>query len=259
MFAQMTQALDFQAKALVLRADRQRIIASPTLPTPTRPGYAARDINFKAALAAATGQNETGAASTPATGASMPADASHPAIWLQPTSSLSDRSLDYAPLPNRRWTTTAWTWTVSVPPLSTTPCATKRPAFHQRSGQDDLERHSRPITPAPIAAGNPIMSMFSIFNVSGSAISAQSQRPQRGGKQLANADAVAGPDGQSYRADRSSLKPPPWIPRRPPGCGSARFRRATSLRRVHNPGTLRRMRTVMSHNPTSIRSKKWST
>ena len=40
------------------------------------------------------------------------------------------------------------------------------------------------------------MSMFSIFNVSGSAISAQSQRLNVVASNLANADAVAGPDGQ---------------------------------------------------------------
>ncbi len=43
------------------------------------------------------------------------------------------------------------------------------------------------------------MSMFSIFNVSGSAISAQSQRLNVVASNLANADAVAGPDGQAYK------------------------------------------------------------
>lgn len=44
------------------------------------------------------------------------------------------------------------------------------------------------------------MSMFSIFNVSGSAISAQSQRLNIVASNLANVDAVAGPDGQTYKA-----------------------------------------------------------
>ena len=44
------------------------------------------------------------------------------------------------------------------------------------------------------------MSMFSIFGVSGSAVSAQSQRLNVVASNLANADAVAGPDGQAYRA-----------------------------------------------------------
>jgi flagellar basal-body rod protein FlgC len=44
------------------------------------------------------------------------------------------------------------------------------------------------------------MSMFSIFNVSGSAASAQSQRLNVVASNLANADTVAGPDGQAYKA-----------------------------------------------------------
>jgi flagellar basal-body rod protein FlgC len=44
------------------------------------------------------------------------------------------------------------------------------------------------------------MSMFSIFGISGSAVSAQSQRLNVVASNLANADAVAGPDGQSYKA-----------------------------------------------------------
>ena len=42
------------------------------------------------------------------------------------------------------------------------------------------------------------MSMFSIFNVSGSAISAQAQRLNVVASNLANADAGAGPDGKGY-------------------------------------------------------------
>ena len=44
------------------------------------------------------------------------------------------------------------------------------------------------------------MSMFQIFNVSGSAVSAQSQRLNVVASNLANADTVAGPDGQAYKA-----------------------------------------------------------
>jgi len=44
------------------------------------------------------------------------------------------------------------------------------------------------------------MSMFTIFNVSGSAVSAQSQRLNVVASNLANADTVAGPDGQAYKA-----------------------------------------------------------
>jgi len=44
------------------------------------------------------------------------------------------------------------------------------------------------------------MSMSNIFNVAGSAVSAQSQRLNVVASNLANADTVAGPDGQAYKA-----------------------------------------------------------
>ena len=44
------------------------------------------------------------------------------------------------------------------------------------------------------------MSLFSVFNVSGSAVSAQSQRLNVVASNLANAESVAGPDGQPYKA-----------------------------------------------------------
>jgi flagellar basal-body rod protein FlgC len=83
------------------------------------------------------------------------------------------------------------------------------------------------------------MSMFSIFNVSGSAVSAQSQRLNVVASNLANADAVAGPDGQGYKARQVVFQTVPM--------GSdSRSRRARSvpssesnepLGRVHNPAT----------------------
>jgi flagellar basal-body rod protein FlgC len=42
--------------------------------------------------------------------------------------------------------------------------------------------------------------MLRIFNVAGSAVSAQSQRLNVVASNLANADTVAGPDGQAYKA-----------------------------------------------------------
>ncbi|MEI7465975.1 MAG: flagellar basal body rod protein FlgC [Burkholderiales bacterium] len=44
------------------------------------------------------------------------------------------------------------------------------------------------------------MSMMNIFNVAGSATSAQSQRLNIVASNLANADTVAGPDGKAYKA-----------------------------------------------------------
>ena len=54
MFAQLTSGLDFQGNVLLVRAERQRVIASNIANADT-PGYAARDVNFKDAMAAASG------------------------------------------------------------------------------------------------------------------------------------------------------------------------------------------------------------
>ena len=71
MFANLTSSLDFHSNALVLRAERQRVIASNIANADT-PGYAGRDINFKEALSAANGSGKqlpvvgtTNAASNP--------------------------------------------------------------------------------------------------------------------------------------------------------------------------------------------------
>lgn len=54
MLNNLTSNLDFQSKALLVRAERQRVIAGNIANADT-PGFAARDLNFKDAMAAATG------------------------------------------------------------------------------------------------------------------------------------------------------------------------------------------------------------
>jgi len=44
------------------------------------------------------------------------------------------------------------------------------------------------------------MSMFSVFDIASSAMSAQSQRMNATASNLANADSVSGPNGEAYRA-----------------------------------------------------------
>lgn len=44
------------------------------------------------------------------------------------------------------------------------------------------------------------MAMMSIFNIAGSALTAQSQRMNVSASNLANADSVVGPDGKPYKA-----------------------------------------------------------
>ena len=55
MLNRLTESLDFQAQALSLRSERQRLIASNIANADT-PGYVARDINFAQALREATGR-----------------------------------------------------------------------------------------------------------------------------------------------------------------------------------------------------------
>ncbi len=61
MLDKMTSGLDFHAKALVLRAERQRALAGNIANADT-PGYQARDFNFQQALSQATGQSSGGGA-----------------------------------------------------------------------------------------------------------------------------------------------------------------------------------------------------
>ncbi len=64
MFAQMTGGLDFHAKALVLRAERQRVIASNIANADT-PGYVARDLDFKSAMSDALGGSQLASSASP--------------------------------------------------------------------------------------------------------------------------------------------------------------------------------------------------
>ncbi|CAM4366134.1 flagellar basal body rod protein FlgB [Comamonas aquatilis] len=58
MLNKLTERLDFQSQALLLRAERQRTIASNIANADT-PGYVARDFNFRQALLSATGGPST--------------------------------------------------------------------------------------------------------------------------------------------------------------------------------------------------------
>jgi len=59
MISRLTNELDFQTQALVLRAERQRLIAGNIANADT-PGYKARDFDFASALRAASGAAGTG-------------------------------------------------------------------------------------------------------------------------------------------------------------------------------------------------------
>ncbi len=76
MFANLTSGLEFHAKALVLRAERQRIIASNIANADT-PGYVARDLDFKEALRQSTGTG-TNELSNPGKGLATANATNHP-------------------------------------------------------------------------------------------------------------------------------------------------------------------------------------
>ena len=93
MLANLTSTLDFHSKALVLRAERQRVIASNIANADT-PGYVGRDVNFKEAMGAATGTGTQLQSLTPATSSDSSSHARHFALQAS-TASLGSSALSY--------------------------------------------------------------------------------------------------------------------------------------------------------------------
>ena len=91
MFANLTNGLDFQAKALLIRAERQRVIASNIANVDT-PGYAGRDIDFKQAMDAAIGTSSL--TEKPTTAASELGDGTTDARHIPLVSTLSSLATD---------------------------------------------------------------------------------------------------------------------------------------------------------------------
>jgi len=86
MLAQLTDSLDFHSKALVARAERQRVIASNIANADT-PGYSARELNFKETLTELTGSGraQMPMKSAAPSGANLKTHAQH--MTLQPMQS----------------------------------------------------------------------------------------------------------------------------------------------------------------------------
>lgn len=91
MLSNLTSTLDFHSKALVLRAERQRVIASNIANADT-PGYAGRDINFKEAMNAATGA--TTQSLTPSASSDGTSNSRHIALQAS-TASMGSTALRY--------------------------------------------------------------------------------------------------------------------------------------------------------------------
>ncbi|MBU4423142.1 MAG: flagellar basal body rod protein FlgB [Gammaproteobacteria bacterium] len=77
MLDKMTDRLDFHGNALLLRAERQRAIASNIANADT-PGYVARDVNFAQAMREATGSSTGTGAARLASGGAGAAGATDP-------------------------------------------------------------------------------------------------------------------------------------------------------------------------------------
>ena len=93
MLNNLTSQLDFHAQALVLRGQRQQLLASNIANADT-PGYVAKDINFKQAMETAQGSRSSlRLALTPSQGS---ASAGHIALGNLSGSSLSSADLSFA-------------------------------------------------------------------------------------------------------------------------------------------------------------------
>jgi flagellar basal-body rod protein FlgC len=79
------------------------------------------------------------------------------------------------------------------------------------------------------------MSMLNVFNIAGSALAAQSARLNAVASNLANADSVAGPDGQPYRAKQVVFAAPAGRGRRRRRARHQVVESAAPLRMVYDP------------------------
>nr|WP_315195469.1 flagellar basal body rod protein FlgB [uncultured Aquabacterium sp.] len=96
MLNRLTESLNFQATALSLRSERQRLIAS-NIANGDTPGYTARDFNFSDALRQATGQGSAGqSALAPSTVRMATAHAGHLGLNGRPAGSANQAELNYA-------------------------------------------------------------------------------------------------------------------------------------------------------------------
>ncbi len=88
----LTQNLDFQAQALVLRSERQRLVASNIANADT-PGYVARDFDFAQALRMAQG---IGSAAGNAAAPTMSSGVTHAGHRALPVASGTQPTLNFA-------------------------------------------------------------------------------------------------------------------------------------------------------------------
>lgn len=96
MLNRLTDSLNFQAEALSLRSERQRLIASNIANADT-PGYVARDFDFSTALRQATGQSSVAQSSVQTPKLTLnTANAAHLNKDGQPAGSRDQPDMNYA-------------------------------------------------------------------------------------------------------------------------------------------------------------------
>ncbi len=209
MLDKMTNRLDFHGNALILRGERQRILASNIANADT-PGYVGRDMHFTDALRAQcvgrlTGQGRQSVSQegpnqrlhTTAPG-HIPLQQYQRQAWATPYRRNPASGQEHR-RSGPRTRCPSWTTPCGTRPRCASSMATPRPCSAP-SRASERKHHPTRLT----------MSMFSIFNVSGSAVSAQSQRLNVVASNLANVDAVAGPDGKAYKARQVVFRRRPW-------------------------------------------------
>ena len=178
MLDKLDAALRFGQEALNLRAQRQEILAANIANADT-PGYQARDIDFASQLNKVLEQGRVNG-----NGMSLNLTAARhiPAQTLQPPQlDLLYRVPDQPSMDG-----------------NTVDMDRERTNFADNSlkYQTDLTLLNGQIKGMMSVR----MSLLNIFDISGSALSAQSQRMNVSASNMANADSVTGPDGEPYRA-----------------------------------------------------------
>lgn len=104
------------------------------------------------------------------------------------------------------------------------------------------------------------MSLFSIFDISGSAMTAQSKRLNVSASNMANADSVAGPDGKPYRARQVIFSVDNAAGQEIGGVKVSDVTESTAPDRlVYEPANPRRMSRAMCICRMSMWWVKWST
>jgi flagellar basal-body rod protein FlgB len=261
----LSDGLNFQAQALALRSERQRLLASNIANADT-PGYVARDLDFAAALREATGAAGgsglgTATAARAALGTALRSlRAGLPALADQ-GAGLAEAHLRYAAPAQSNLDGN----TVDMDRERAILRRQQREvrghaAFHQRQVRTMLDA-MKPPQPGLIVRRKEasLMSMFKIFDVSGSAVSAQSSGSTWWPPTLPTPTRWPAPTARPTRRARWCSRPRRWARAAPQACAWPGRRGQHPRRRVHDPKHPQPTPKGTSPTATSTRSRRWST